>query len=392
MKQKKFLFYGLLLVLQIVILMLLLPNMVRADPNVPQAGAPSMVNYQGYLADADGSPLDGAHTLTFGVYAAASGGTALWEDTFSSVQVNKGYFNVVLGSQTGKPLGANVFGSPATWLQIAVDGAVMAERLQFAAVPYALQAQSAPWSGLSGMPAGFADGSDAGQYQNVKVVAKTGGDYTTITAALNSIGDASESNRYLVWVAPGQYEEVVTMKPYVDIVGASRNTARIFVDDTTTTAAVIAASHATLKSIGVENYGVGSRDAEGVHCAGVVDFVISDVKSVAQNGNRNYGVYAINASEVYITDSELVAIGTATNTYGVYGSGSTVRVVQSRLVGAFRSAFNEDNATGSVYVALSEFNSDSTGATNVRCTGVYNESYRIGAVITPVYNLNACPP
>lgn len=40
---------------------------------------------------------------------------------------------------------------------------------------------------------------------------------TTITAALNSITDASDTNRFLIYVAPGVYNESVTMKQYVNL-------------------------------------------------------------------------------------------------------------------------------------------------------------------------------
>ena len=64
-------------------------------------------------------------------------------------------------------------------------------------------------------------------YQQVVVVAKSGGDFTTIQAALDSITDASATKRYLVWVAPGVYNERVTMKQYVDIEGANTTLTRI---------------------------------------------------------------------------------------------------------------------------------------------------------------------
>jgi len=59
-------------------------------------------------------------------------------------------------------------------------------------------------------------------YDNVVVVAKSGGDFTTIQGAINSITDASSTNRYLVWIAPGIYDEKVLAKNYIDLRGANR--------------------------------------------------------------------------------------------------------------------------------------------------------------------------
>ena len=72
-------------------------------------------------------------------------------------------------------------------------------------------------------------GTAGDDYANVIVVAAAGGDFTTVTAAMNAIGTdpdypaASASNRYLVWVAPGVYEnEDIDMQPYVDIEGSGQ--------------------------------------------------------------------------------------------------------------------------------------------------------------------------
>ena len=58
------------------------------------------------------------------------------------------------------------------------------------------------------------------KYAQTVLVAKSGGDFTSVQAALGSITDASASKHYLVWVGPGTYNERVQMKPFVDIEGA----------------------------------------------------------------------------------------------------------------------------------------------------------------------------
>ena len=97
-------------------------------------------------------------------------------------------------------------------------------------------------------------------YRNVIVVAKSGGDFTSIQAALDSITDASDTNRYLVWVAPGVYNERVTMKPYVDIEGAGEQVTRITYGGSSNpdTGTVVGANDAELRFLTVENTGGGS--------------------------------------------------------------------------------------------------------------------------------------
>lgn len=70
-------------------------------------------------------------------------------------------------------------------------------------------------------------GLTGSHYAQVVVVAKSGGDFTTIQAAIDSITDALSTKRYLVWVMPGNYAEQVTMKSWVDVRGASKHTTQI---------------------------------------------------------------------------------------------------------------------------------------------------------------------
>lgn len=56
-------------------------------------------------------------------------------------------------------------------------------------------------------------------YDNTITVAKSGGQYTTIQAAINSITDAAADNKYLITVLPGTYTENIVMKDYVSLTG-----------------------------------------------------------------------------------------------------------------------------------------------------------------------------
>lgn len=111
-----------------------------------QERSPNLINYQGYLTNDAGEPLDGTATLTLGIYDAPTGGNLLWSEVQLNVLVSDGYFSVMLGSVT--PLSGATFSEPNRYLQVGVDsggGMVSLPRQQFTAVPYALQAANA-WS------------------------------------------------------------------------------------------------------------------------------------------------------------------------------------------------------------------------------------------------------
>lgn len=53
----------------------------------------------------------------------------------------------------------------------------------------------------------------------IVTVAKSGGDFTTIQGAIDSITDAATNKRYCVLINPGDYAETVTGKDYVELMG-----------------------------------------------------------------------------------------------------------------------------------------------------------------------------
>ncbi len=108
-----------------------------------QADAPALIPIQGYLADAAGTPIDGGIKIRFRLYAADSGGTALFDETKAMVNVDAGYFTAYLGEATVMDL--SVFNDhPIVYVGVLVgaDTVELSPRLQLATAPYAAFAQS----------------------------------------------------------------------------------------------------------------------------------------------------------------------------------------------------------------------------------------------------------
>ena len=69
-----------------------------------------------------------------------------------------------------------------------------------------------------------AEVSGGGQeYQQVVTVAKSGGDFTSVQSAIDSINDASASKIYTVLIYPGIYAENVTTGDYINLKGIDRD-------------------------------------------------------------------------------------------------------------------------------------------------------------------------
>ncbi len=77
---------------------------------------PTQVNYQGYLTNPEGAPLDTTVSMTFLCYTVPY--QVLWQETHPAVTVTDGYFNVILGSVTA--LSDSVFASGYTPLQVTI--------------------------------------------------------------------------------------------------------------------------------------------------------------------------------------------------------------------------------------------------------------------------------
>ncbi|MBI1976234.1 MAG: hypothetical protein HYS56_01855 [Candidatus Omnitrophica bacterium] len=102
------------------------------------AEVPRQLSYSGFLSDAVGKPMVGAHSITFRLYDNPSAGRELWEETHE-IDVQKGIFQVVLGTRKSLDV---VFDRPL-WLSLEVNQeGEMNPRLPLVSVGYALNAAS----------------------------------------------------------------------------------------------------------------------------------------------------------------------------------------------------------------------------------------------------------
>lgn len=289
------------------------------QPRAPRIALDTEFTYQGQLEN-NGSPVNGTCNFKFGLWDATSLGSQIGTTvTVPSVTVTNGLFTAPID------FGANAFNGDARYLGIAVacpSGSYtpMSTRQALTPAPYALTALKTA-------------------YKNVLVVAKSGGHYNTITAALNSISDASDTNRYLVYVAPGVYTETVTMKQFVDIEGAGELTTKItqIGSGSSITGTVIGASNAELRFLTVENTG-GNTYATAIYNSSASPH-LTHVTATASGGTAyNYGV-SNSSSSPTMTDVSVTASGGSGDT-GVWNSSSSLTMTNVTILALNGSSGN----------------------------------------------------
>lgn len=151
--------------------------------SVSVAQVPRNISYQGVLADGSGNFIpDGNHSLTIKLYEAASGGSAVYEES-QSVAVVKGMFNAIIGSVT--PIPTSLAFDKAYYLGVAVDGgSELVPRTAISAAPYAMYASVA---GVANSLAPGVTGVVTSVNEKSGAVVLQGGGGTTVTSAGNTI-------------------------------------------------------------------------------------------------------------------------------------------------------------------------------------------------------------
>lgn len=166
-------------------LMLLLAAIFIACTSAAFAEVPRLINYQGYITDADGVPANGTKQVVFRLYENETGGIPLWSEEHTIVAQN-GVFTVLLGSMPASPLDLNF--DKQYYLEIVVDGVQLNSRLALASAAYSIAAANGVptgvitmWSGdIGAIPAGWAlcDGTNGTPDLRDRFIVGAGTTYT----------------------------------------------------------------------------------------------------------------------------------------------------------------------------------------------------------------------
>ena len=263
------------------------------------------VSYQGQLIES-GTPYTGAVDMEFAFFGTSVGGTPQLIVSKPGVAVQEGLFQVEL-NMAGLDL------SQAWYLEARVEGTALLPRQRVTASPFALYALSGPAAG-------------GVSYENVIVVAKSGGDYESIADALDSITDSSSRNTYLVWVAPGAYIErrLVNVPGHVHLHGSGASATSIISSRGASTpdsdaATVALQDRAQLSHVAVENDGGGPFGIAVYSTLTGRDTVIDNISAHALGGGSGGGRYGL-----FLADAAPTVRNSQFKAAGATGFGSAV--------------------------------------------------------------------
>lgn len=108
------------------------------------AAVPATTSFTARIATPDGAPVDGELTVTFRIFDAGTGGTAVWEE-IHTITAADGLLYAELGSvdPVDNGLDASVFTGDVRFLELQIGGETLAPRLALVSVPYAIVADHA---------------------------------------------------------------------------------------------------------------------------------------------------------------------------------------------------------------------------------------------------------
>jgi hypothetical protein len=296
--------------------------------------------YQGHLVE-NGTPATGPYDLEIKLFDAPAGGTQVFTTLlYEDVAVGNGLFTVALD------FGPSTFAGSARWLEIGVrpgasTGAftTLSARQELTPSPHAIFGATAPWAGILGKPAGFADDMDNDSGGDITAVntppgnGLVGGGTTgalTLGVAFGGSGSGGAVSRVdhdhvgQTWVA--------TANPALTVASSATSGAAIEGQATALTGLAIGLRGSSTSSQGVGVLGMNTSTAGTTF--GVNGFVASGdgiaVQGIAaQTAGSAIGVHGRSAS---------------TNGRGVYG-------LATANSGSAHGVFGETESVGNIVVA-----------------------------------------
>ena len=225
-------------------------------------------------------------------------------------------------------------------------------------------------------PDGSVLNSAGGSYQQVVTVAKSGAQFTTIQAAIDSIDDANSLKRYLIWVAPGTYAEQLRLKEFVSVQGSGRGLTTITHPGSSelNSGTVIMSRSSNLREVSVVSEGDGFPYAVAIYNF-LTNPKLEEVSAVASHATENYGVYNLYSSPG-IKRSQMYAQGGAAS-FAVFNSTlSSPDINEVRIDaigdegGVAYGVYNEE----SDYIRIRQ--SDIACTASDSCYGIYSTNSR----------------
>ncbi|MCS7248941.1 MAG: hypothetical protein NZ840_11985 [Anaerolineales bacterium] len=148
---------------------------------------PRTIGFQGRLTDASGNPINGTKSMTVKLWTCAAGTgigcNVAFQQTFPSVNVSNGLFNLEIGAGSSDTYGLEgvdpaQFAQPL-WLELTIDGQTLIPRQKLLSAPYAMSLAGgsvvvSTHEGDGNTGSGDTDTTDI-NYGSLSVVAPSGG-------------------------------------------------------------------------------------------------------------------------------------------------------------------------------------------------------------------------
>jgi hypothetical protein len=237
-------------------------------------------------------------------------------------------------------------------------------------------------TGTSPSPVAVAGGKLKGYFQNVAVVAPTGGDYTDPAAAMGAYnswcGTPSETNPCLLKIMPGVYDigvSTVVMQPYIDIEGSGQNVTVITGTVSNgswppSNGVVNGASNAEIRFLTVKSTALGDYGAAILNSSASPAITNVSATASGETDIDNYGVYNASSSPT-MTNVMATASNAINSNVGVYNTSSspTMTNVMAAASGDADTNYgvsnNGSSPTMTNVTAIAEHGTNNRGVYNV---------------------------